>query len=74
MSRLDDIEARLAALESAAGNELKERIISLELLLGLPSSHDDLRTAPSDTFHCDRCGMNQPKDFKCAQTKCPLKA
>lgn len=76
MSRLDDIEARLATLEAAAGTELKDRIQQLEDLLGLPRSHQGFAetAAPIEAVHCDRCGMNQPKDFKCAQTKCPLKA
>lgn len=72
MSRLDDIEARLVALEAAAGNSLKERIQALEDLLGLKPSHDDLR-APAGTQHCDRCGMDQAPGFTCPQAKCPLK-
>lgn len=74
MSRLEDIEARITALEDAAGNSLKERIIALEELLGLKPSHDGFADRPTNTVHCDRCGMDQnPQEFKCAQAKCPLK-
>lgn len=73
MSRLDDIEARITALEDAAGTKLKERIQALEDLLGLKPSHDGFAATPANIVHCTRCGMNQPEDFKCPQEKCPLK-
>lgn len=69
MSRLDDIEARIAALE--AGGDLSQRLAAIESVLGLTP---DNTPAPGSTVHCDRCGMNQdPREFKCAQAKCPLK-
>lgn len=67
MSRLDDIEARLAALEQ--GGDLSQRVKALEDMLGASP-------APvGKTMHCGRCGSDKVMDdsFRCPQEKCPLK-
>lgn len=73
MSRLDDIERRLAALEHGGSNDSMEpRLKALEECLGIsggPAPH------PSDLVMCVRCNMLQAvnENFRCGQTKCPLK-
>jgi hypothetical protein len=70
MSRLDDMEARLAALEAAGS--LAQRLADLEDMLGV-SGGAPHEPRVAGTVHCDRCGMDQnPEGFKCSQQKCPL--
>lgn len=69
MSRLDTIEQRLSALE--AGGDLAQRLAAIEEVLGLSSAATPT-TRLGGTRHCDRCGMDQAREFKCNQTKCPL--
>lgn len=71
MSRLDDIERRLTALESGGGDSMTPRIKALEECLGIGSAS----AAAGTLEHCSRCNNDQTigPDFRCPQTKCPLK-
>lgn len=75
MSRLDDIERRLAALESAGGNDsLAPRVVALEECLGL--NVGQLKFSEAGVVEeCPRCKMmqNAKSAVRCPQGKCPLK-
>lgn len=69
MSRLDDMEARIAALE--AGGAITQRVASIEEVLGLGG----LAPPAANSKACTRCGMTVSlTEFRCAQEKCPIKA
>lgn len=72
MSRLDDIERRLAALESGGGDGMAPRIKALEECLGLTNGGVSAPECP--VIHCGRCNEDQKVGaIRCPQTKCPLK-
>lgn len=71
MSRLDDIEKRLAALEQQGGGyDFTPRIAALEECLGI-----SVTVTGDDLGECPRCRMAQSEASvrRCPQTKCPLK-
>jgi hypothetical protein len=76
MSRLDDIEARLAALEAGQGGPLGERVKHIEDVLGIGGTHFTPEPISGRYQQCNRCGNNQSPEGvdRCPQEKCPLKA
>lgn len=74
MSRLDDIERRLAALE--AGGDVATRLKAVEETLGLTPGATPAPQGGSapNMQDCARCGQTQNiNTLTCAQAKCPLK-
>lgn len=72
MSRLDDIERRLAALE--AGGDVATRLKAVEETLGLTPGAVTVSTVEGVMQDCARCGQTQNiNTLTCAQAKCPLK-
>jgi len=76
MSRLDDIERRLVALE--AGGDVATRLAAVEEVLGLPPGTGLTVFPPgalgTDMRECGRCGQTQNvNNLTCHQDKCPLK-
>lgn len=71
MSRLDDIENRLTALE--LGGALAKRLVAIEATLGMAPAPDN--PDQKDVTMCPRCGMGKVLGdmFRCSQTHCPLK-
>lgn len=72
MTRLDEIEMRLKALE--VGGDLVKRIEIIEEVLGLKGFAGAAVPEPNKGVHCFRCGMTQAPGGSCHQVKCPLKA
>ena len=72
MSRIDDLEKRLAALEG--GSDIAARVARIEAELGIAAVGSVVQIT-AGVIECKRCGNYQGPEgiAKCQQQKCPLK-